>query len=218
VVMAQQTLGTNDIPLYVNFSNLTLEMGDKYPVLKWNTESETENLGFIVYRREESETLFSEIASYKTNDDLNGLGNSSHGKEYFYIDSDVALIRGRTYLYKIADVDFSGKVTEHGTVSIIFAPGKIASKFVLKSNYPNPFNGETYIDFFISQKQPIAIYIYNTAGELVRSFNNYLYYSGDNRVKWDSRDNNGNSVPSGVYFYSVKTRNEKKTGKMILIK
>ena len=218
VVMAQQTLGTNDIPLHVNFSNLMIEMGDKYPVLKWNTESETENLGFIVYRREESETLFSEIASYKTNDDLNGLGNSSHSKEYFFIDSDVALIRGRTYLYKVADVDFSGKVTEHGAVSIIFAPGKIASKFVLKGNYPNPFNGETYIDFFISQKQPIAIYIYNTAGELVRSLNNFLYYSGDNRVKWDSRDNNGNSVPSGVYFYSLKTRNEKKTGKMILIK
>jgi hypothetical protein len=84
------------------------------------------------------------------------------------------------------------------------------------SNYPNPFNANTTIDLsHFSANEPIDIKIYDTMGREVRSF-----HSGgnDNRVVWDGRDKNANSLSSGVYFIYAAAPGRSVTTKALLIK
>ena len=87
----------------------------------------------------------------------------------------------------------------------------------LSQNYPNPFNPNTTISYELSlQELPNAsIIIYNTKGQLVRTFNNL---SSSGNVVWDGRDNNDNIVNSGVYFYKMNCIKTSIVRKMILIK
>lgn len=220
VAMVHQSLGADDIALSVSLSGFKIAMKDGFPLLNWQTHSETENLGFRIYRKAEDENLFNEIASFRNHPELKGLGSSSHGKKYYYVDNDSVLIKGRTYYYKIADCDYQGKITNFGPESIIFDPsGDLPLKsFVLDRNYPNPFNGSTIIRFYISEKQPMHIRIYDVNGRLIKDYPHYLYYAGENSVEWDGTNSFGIMVSSGMYFYTVATRKEIKLGKMVLIK
>ena len=87
----------------------------------------------------------------------------------------------------------------------------------LSQNYPNPFNPSTTISYELSQQElsSSSITIYNTKGQIVKTFNN-LNLNGN--VVWNGRDNNDNIVNSGVYFYKLDTKETSKVRKMILIK
>jgi hypothetical protein len=220
VVMEQVSLDNNDISLDVSLANFNAKMLSGHPVLSWQTYSETENLGFIIMRSDESNTNYVEISTYKDDDNLLGLGNSSHGKMYQYSDMDTSLIPGRTYYYKLYDVDYNGAKNAHGPVLVIFEPEQtnIIEEFVLHQNYPNPFNAGTTISFTLNEKQTVSVRIYDINGKLVRDFPEYLYYPGINKLYWDTRNNYGREVSSGLYFYEVATRDISDRHKMLLIK
>ena len=55
-------------------------------------------------------------------------------------------------------------------------------------------------------------------GRIVRNLINKRYENGYHSVIWDSKDNNGKQVPSGLYFYSIEFGNNKHTKKMLFIK
>ncbi len=89
------------------------------------------------------------------------------------------------------------------------------------SNYPNPFIPSTTIRAFFDDgpvSRPVEINVYGADGRFVKSL-----YRGDLRqgrldVVWDGRNDNGSPAGSGVYFYSVRSGDDLKTGKMILLK
>jgi len=85
------------------------------------------------------------------------------------------------------------------------------------SNYPNPFNPSTTISYQLSSNDlgNASISIYNSKGQLVKTFNE-LNESGS--VVWDGKDNNGNIVNSGVYLYKLDDKKTSQVRKMILIK
>ncbi len=85
------------------------------------------------------------------------------------------------------------------------------------SNYPNPFNPSTTISYELTQQELINanITIYNTKGQIIR---NYNHLNSNGSIIWDGRDNNGNIVNSGVYFYKLDCIKTSKIKKMILIK
>ena len=87
----------------------------------------------------------------------------------------------------------------------------------LSQNYPNPFNPCTTISYELSQQELVnaSITVYNTKGQLVRTFKN-LNTSGN--IVWDGRDNNNNVVNSGVYFYKLNCIKTSIIRKMVLIK
>ncbi len=70
----------------------------------------------------------------------------------------------------------------------------------LSQNYPNPFNPSTTISYELSQHElaSSSITIYNTKGQIVKTFNNL---NSNESVVCNGRDNNNNIVNSGVYFY-----------------
>jgi hypothetical protein len=79
---------------------------------------------------------------------------------------------------------------------------------VLLQCYPNPFNPEVWLPFVSSESGQASVSIYDISGRIVRYLDlghvePGLYISKPRAPMWDGRDNHGNSMPSGVYFYSV---------------
>jgi len=98
-----------------------------------------------------------------------------------------------------------------------------AKNNVLLQNYPNPFNPETWIPFQLKQDSDVAIRIYTATGELVRELdlgNKYagIYVSKDRSAYWDGKDKFGTPVASGIYFYSIKTKDFSAVKKLTILK
>lgn len=91
-------------------------------------------------------------------------------------------------------------------------------RFALNQNYPNPFNSSTQISFQILAENRVTLKIYNTGGQLVRSLIDGNRSSGLYRVNWDGKDQAGNEVASGIYFYKLTAGNFSSIKKMILMK
>jgi len=91
----------------------------------------------------------------------------------------------------------------------------------LWQNYPNPFNPETIIRYSIPPgitNRKVSLFIYNTLGERVRSFQLGNQKAGEYRVTWDGKNDRGEPVPSGIYFYTLKVGQQVQSRKMVLIR
>ena len=78
----------------------------------------------------------------------------------------------------------------------------------LLSNYPNPFNPETWIPYQLAESTDVSISVYSADGQLVRTLALGhqpvgLYESRSRAAYWDGRNTLGESVASGVYFYRM---------------
>lgn len=97
-------------------------------------------------------------------------------------------------------------------------PIELPTEIALRQNYPNPFNPETNINFELPASQDVSLEVYNILGQNVKSLANGVYDAGYHTVSWNGTNNNGENVPSGIYFYSLKTADFSKTNKMMLIR
>ena len=93
----------------------------------------------------------------------------------------------------------------------------------LLPNYPNPFNPETWIPYQLSQPAEVTLHIYAVDGRLIRTLAlghqpAGMYHSKNRAVYWDGRNEVGESVASGVYFYTLSTGNFSATRKMLIRK
>ncbi len=99
----------------------------------------------------------------------------------------------------------------------------IPEKTVLLPNYPNPFNPETWIPFELAIPGDITIQIHSSDGQLVRNFHlgfhsAGVYQSRDKAAFWNGKNNIGESVSSGLYFYTLTAGDFTATRKMIIRK
>ena len=99
----------------------------------------------------------------------------------------------------------------------------VPDKTMLRANYPNPFNPETWIPYHLANDAEVKISIYDIHGALIRQLNlghqRAGYYT--NRTKaayWDGRNEIGESVASGVYFYTLTTDDYIETRRMVIVK
>ena len=93
----------------------------------------------------------------------------------------------------------------------------------LLQNFPNPFNPETWIPFRLADKSNVTISIYTLNGKLVRSLSPGIMKAGDyssqsQAVHWDGRNEEGESVSSGVYLYTINAGDFSATRKMLIRK
>ncbi len=89
--------------------------------------------------------------------------------------------------------------------------------FALHAAYPNPFNPFVNLSFSMPEAASYSLSIYNVAGQLVRSYEG-MGTAGLNVVTWDGKDNAGNEVSSGVYFYKLMAAGNSATAKMVMMK
>jgi hypothetical protein len=97
----------------------------------------------------------------------------------------------------------------------------IPESHILASNYPNPFNNGTVINYTVPSSlanQQTKVIIYNFLGEEIAKLVDNVLPAGNYLTRWYGKDNNGNIVSSGVYFYSVRIGSEQFVGKMNLLK
>ncbi len=95
---------------------------------------------------------------------------------------------------------------------------EIVSNFSSLNNYPNPFNPTTTINFSIQSNTKVNLSIYNIKGQKVRTLVDSNIEKGDHSVMWNGSDESGNPVSSGIYLYKLKTKDNQKTNRMLLLK
>jgi hypothetical protein len=76
---------------------------------------------------------------------------------------------------------------------------------LVEQNVPNPFNAETMIGYHVFRAAQIELHIYDIAGQRVRVLREGVRAAGGYRARWDSRDDDGRRVSSGVYLYRIVT-------------
>jgi len=104
-------------------------------------------------------------------------------------------------------------------------------KSKLLQNYPNPFNPETWIPYQLSEDANVQLFIYNLNGQIIRTLKLGFqpagtYIDKSRAIYWDGRNDSGERVSSGVYFYGIKARPQEKrragnfstTRKMVILK
>ena len=122
-----------------------------------------------------------------------------------------------------------GDITNTGTPLCFFVgqtdvreiPGSEDSRpteFALSQNYPNPFNPETYIEFELARASHVKIDVFNIVGQKVRTLVDEDMPPGRYVADWDSKDEQGNSVSSGIYFYRMEADDFSDMKKMLLVK
>ncbi len=94
----------------------------------------------------------------------------------------------------------------------------VPREFHLFQNFPNPFNPSTNIRFALPEASHVLLSVFNIVGENVRTIIDNKYAAGDYSVRWDGKDNNGNSVSSGLYLYQLKVNNFTLVKRMSLLK
>ncbi|MCB0732587.1 MAG: T9SS type A sorting domain-containing protein, partial [Ignavibacteriae bacterium] len=106
---------------------------------------------------------------------------------------------------------YNGEITEVNELS------KNYDSFKLYQNYPNPFNSSTNINFILEKKTEVKLDIYNVNGEKIKTIINNYKQPGNYSIIWDGKNNKGEMVSSGIYYYRLIQINNSKTKKMILL-
>lgn len=108
--------------------------------------------------------------------------------------------------YCFTDVEDDGK------------PGERPGEFSLYDNYPNPFNPETKISYSLARPCRVRLEIFNLLGQKIRTLVDQQQAAGVRQVVWDGRNQSGEEVASGVYFYRLEADDFSQTKKMILVR
>ena len=130
----------------------------------------------------------------------------------------------RTYLSAL-QLESDGSVKYQQAIALI---GEILEETrpkqtLLFANYPNPFNPETWIPYQLANPSNVQVTIYNSRGTVVRQLElghqpDGYYTSRSRAVYWDGRNDAGEPVASGTYFYQLRTDNASLLRKMVILK
>jgi hypothetical protein len=124
--------------------------------------------------------------------------------DFLVVTADILLQGGSAAMFGASQVDRSA------------AP--VVFRNEMAQNYPNPFNPSTTIAFSIAKDSDVELVIYDVAGARVRTLANDRRVANNYRVVWDGKNDAGESVASGVYFYQLTAESFTTTKKMVLLR
>ncbi len=208
-----ETITTSESSLPVELSSFTAQQINQNVEIKWATESETDNLGFILEKSTDN-VVWKTIASYKTHVDLQGQGSTSNRTEYAFIDKTVEV--EADYTYRLSEVSIEGERNVIASTSVhIDALPMITQLFAA---YPNPFNPTTTVAYQLAKEERVEISVYNTLGSFIKTLYSSNQPAGSYQVNWNGTDENGSKVPSGAYLIRMQTDKVTQTHKVLLVK
>ena len=122
-----------------------------------------------------------------------------------------------TYAFAVTAVFTSGESLPSNEVSVEWDPEGVDNMTplttALQTNYPNPFNPDTRIDFSLAEPTQVTVEVFNLTGQLVTTLVDDFHQAGEYSVSWD-----GSNATSGVYFYRLSAGEFTQTKRMILLK
>ena len=110
-----------------------------------------------------------------------------------------------------------------GAAPSVDIPPAIPDKTVLLTNFPNPFNPETWIPYQLAKPAKVTLTLYDIRGVVVRELKlghqaAGFYHSRSRAIHWDGRNMFGEKVATGLYFYTLKAGDYTATRKMLIRK
>jgi hypothetical protein len=188
----------NGVGLVLSYDAEALELVDQGIV----------GLGSInVTRQPEAGML--DINSYFTDDEFNGTITVAFRSLGLTRDLDFELVNGSVAIDNVVNA-----VSDLKSVTLKAVP----AEYSLAQNFPNPFNPTTTIEFSIPQSGNVELAIWNIAGQKVRTLINGQQAAAYYKVVWDGKNDMGETVGAGLYFYKLTSDNFTKIQKMNLIK
>jgi len=200
-------LSTISTPGAVSLSYLNHLVSTQGVTLKWGTQSELNSKVWEIERSLSVTGPFTKIAEKPAQ------GTTNLPTEYSYFDGTVAA--QQIYYYQLVEVSNTGDRTPYGPIEVrTLGP----SSFALAAPMPNPFSGQAEIKYQLPAASVVSLKIYNIAGQMVRTLVNEAKSAGVYSAIWNGRDDKGQSMPNGVYIYSLEAGSYKATKKITLIK
>ena len=204
------------LPVTLSHFSATLT-AENFVQLTWISQTETNLVGYNVLRSaEDNLSTASQICA------MIPATNTSQAQTYVYVDQ--GLVEDGTYYYWLQNVEMDGTSGYHGPVSVVFSINgytgspAIPTATQLDNAYPNPFNPHTTIRYQLESPGRVKIDIYNTKGQIVRSFEQNHAAAGNYNLLWDGCDDSGNTLASGVYLYKMTSGKYSGVKKMVLHK
>lgn len=105
-----------------------------------------------------------------------------------------------------------------GKKAVASDKGEVPITFSLEENYPNPFNSQTVIAYAIPEQQRVTLKIYNILGQKVRTLVDGPKTKGYYTAVWDSRNDAGDPVSSGIYLYRLTAGDQERIRHMSLLR
>lgn len=141
------------------------------------------------------------------NDTRTGLSVESLGQHIYVFGGFQWLWHGFRPQMKI--VDTSERILITSATKVEQISDKVPSGFKLLQNYPNPFNAQTTITFFVPENnnENIRLDIFNINGEFIKLYQWQSLTPGAHQIIWDGRNESGQVVTSGIYFYQLALGN-----------
>lgn len=192
-----------------------LALAQSYDTVKcfWLANTEADIKGYNVYR-----SVQSGIPSWTK------LGTVLHPDTAF---ADTTVDAGLTYNYAITAYDTLVPANESLKSlwsRIYVVPWKlgiegqpvsvIPARFNLEQNKPNPFKGNTEIQFALPIASSVDIGVYNVAGQKVAALASGSYPAGYHSIRWNGKDGQGRMLSNGVYFYRLEARGQNGQGRL----
>jgi hypothetical protein len=193
-------IGFDPDQLLIKDVQLTMAAGDAF--LVWNVVGEKE----LRIALASAELLPVETAVEVTLEAMDGLGSG-------------VVLPFSLNLARLNEQDVTGQAESEGGRS---SGPSLPTSFRLDQNHPNPFNPNTAITYAIpvqaGKNIHVTLKIYDVSGRLVTTLIDKDEGPGIQSVTWGGRDQRGEPVGSGVYFYHLEAGNFKATKKMVLIR
>jgi len=165
---------------------------------------------------------FNKMAAPLTEDKITVKAWDDETQSWYTVEDAIVNTEDNTITFTSSNVSSNYVLTSTQTTSV-HEPGEmIVDQYKLSQNYPNPFNPSTTISYTLAADAQVVLTIYDITGRTIRTLANSGKKAGEYSVSWTARNNYGQVVPSGVYFYklTVRMNGDESTAmkKMILIR
>ncbi|KAB2924374.1 MAG: T9SS type A sorting domain-containing protein [Bacteroidetes bacterium] len=194
-------------PLPVELESFTAAKSGRKVELRWRTESEIDNLGFEVERRELNHRVIGSSDQWNNIAFVPGHGTTNVPQSYSYVD---AAASGRVQ-YRLKQLDRDGSFSYSRSVEVeLSAP----AAFELAQNFPNPFNPSTSVSFTVPVTGHAALTVYNSIGQHVATLFDGIAESGMTYRQTFAAER----LAGGVYLARLTAGSSVRTVKMLLLK
>jgi hypothetical protein len=174
-------------------SSLAAESAVEGIFLTWSTSFEYDHLGFFVHRSDRAHGDYARLTKL-----IEPPG------PYRFLDTHVA--PGTTYFYRLEAVDRGGRSEFYGPVEASALAVAVSPRYLLSQNHPNPFvagRGATAIGFTLGDQVQAKLRVFDASGRLVRVLVDEPMGAGTHAAWWDGRNDGGEEVGSGIYYYRL---------------